>query len=345
MLFNAFIFVLALLFSVVSHADNDCNKSDADCASSNDGAYNYWIKIKRLYPIEMGQWGGEEIASGATEAATDGRLFCLIAYRENRSGPKNRQLNDFQVRFDGPRRNGQYVLESSSSAALPVTLTLMGADGDAQSGFSDDLINTPFNFTASQQHQQCRNNEYILRAKIKRSDILNNAFTNRYESRFTLITERSTPQLTVEVEFTVSIELVPMVQISGLEDMTINHTAGSDVDQGQTFCVYGFGTTDFKIRGESKYGSGQFLLSNGNENIEYDLTVGKTGNNGQGSMKTLAEGGNYVTHASWKAADNASCDNGSSENMQLNITILDIEISGKPAGVYQDTAYLTVAPG
>ncbi len=345
MLFNAFIFVFTLLFSVVSHADNDCNKSDADCASSNDGAYNYWIKIKRLYPIEMGQWGGEEIASGATEAATDGRLFCLIAYRENRSGPKNRQLNDIQVRFDGPRRNGQYVLESSSSAALPVTLTLMGADGDAQSGFSDDLINTPFNFTASQQHQQCRNNEYILRAKIKRSDILNNAFTNRYESRFTLITERSSPQLTVEVEFTVSIELVPMVQISGLEDMTINHTAGSDVDQGQTFCVYGFGTTSLKIRGESTYGSGQFLLSNGSDNIEYGLAVGKAGGSGQSNMKALAEGGSYVTHNSWTAADSTSCGNGTSENMQLNITIQDIEINGKPAGVYQDTAYLTVAPG
>ena len=127
--------------------------------------------------------------------------------------------------------------------------------------------------------------------------------------------------------------------------MAINHSTGSNVDQGQTFCVYGFGTTDFKIRGESKYDSGQFLLSNGNEKIEYDLAVGIAHNNGQGSMKTLAEGGNYVTHASWKAADNASCDNGASENMQLNITIQDIEISGKPAGVYKDTAYLTVAPG
>lgn len=344
MLFNAFVFVFTLLFPVASLADNDCNKSDADCASSDDSTYNYWIKIKRLYPIEMGQWGGEEIASGATEAATDGRLFCLIAYRENRSGPKNRQLNDFQVRFDGPKQNGQHVLKSSSNATLPVTLTLLGADGDAQSGFSDDFLNTPFNFTASQQHQQCKNNEYILRAEIKRSDILSNAFTNRYESRFTLIAERSSPLLTVEVQFTVSIELVPMVQISGLEDMTINHTAGSDVDQGQTFCVYGFGTSAFKIRGESDNGSGLFLLSNTSNNIEYGLTVGKSGSSGQGNMKSLTESGGYVTHPSWKAADSPSCDNGTSENMQLKVTILDTEITGKPAGVYKDVAYLTVAP-
>ena len=122
-------------------------------------------------------------------------------------------------------------------------------------------------------------------AEIQRSDILNNAFTNRYESQFTLIAERSSPQLTVEVEFTVSIELEPVVRISGLEDMTIHYTAGSNVDQEQTFCVYGFGTTDFKIGGESTYGSGQFFLSNGNDNIEYGLAVGKAGNSGQGNTE------------------------------------------------------------
>ncbi|WP_257267004.1 hypothetical protein [Endozoicomonas sp. ONNA2] len=344
MLLNAFFIVaFTLFFSPVSLADSDCNKSDADCDNSSDSTYEYWIKIKRLYPIDMGQWGGEEITSGATEAATDGRLFCLIAYRENLGRPKNRVLNDLEVRFDGPKQNGQYVLEGGSNH-LPVTLTLVGADGDSQSGFSDNLLNAPFNVMASQQHQQCRNNEYILRAEIQRSDILNNAFTNRYESQFTLIAERYSPQLTVEVEFTVSIELEPVVRISGLEDMTIHYTAGSNVDQEQTFCVYGFGTTNFKIGGESTYGSGQFFLSNGNDNIEYGLAVGKVGSSGQGNTKALAEGGGYETHPSWQASDSIDCDNGNSENMRLNITIQNSEISGKPAGVYQDTAYLTVAP-
>ncbi len=39
MLFNAFVFAFTLLFSLASFADNDCKKSDADCARSNDGTY------------------------------------------------------------------------------------------------------------------------------------------------------------------------------------------------------------------------------------------------------------------------------------------------------------------
>ena len=80
---------------------------------------NTGSKLNDCTPLIWGQWGGEEITSGATEAATDGRLFCLIAYRENLGRPKNRVLNDLEVRFDGPKQNGQYVLRAD-----PITCPL-----------------------------------------------------------------------------------------------------------------------------------------------------------------------------------------------------------------------------
>ncbi|WP_299734833.1 hypothetical protein [uncultured Endozoicomonas sp.] len=342
---RTFLLLFSLFFSGAVFADNDCNQSDAACDSSGNSA----IKIKRLFNIDLGKWGGEQVSSGQTEAANDGRLFCLIAYTENNP----RELDDFTISLTQvtpqPRSTGFTLRNASSEKSIPVTLTISAAPGDAQDGkiVGKDLSES---ITVEQApddsiYRNCKNNEYIISASVMSDDILNNATSAQYFGRFILTAQRdTTPLLTVQVPFTVSIELTPMVQISGLEDMSLSHNDGEDIQEEQKFCVYGLGTKRFKIRGESKTGSGDFRLSNGNSDILYSLSIGSGNSNGNGNLITLEEGGDYITKQSWKASSTQLCDNGANENMRLRITINNAEIKGKEAGLYKDTAYLIVAP-
>ena len=339
------IFLVLVAFTGVVYADNDCTQGDdfTDCESASQNGYDYWIKLKRLFDIDLGTWDGADMAEGRTEAAADGRLFCVLAYRENSSGARNRRIQDFRVDISGSSQGGQFVLESlSDNSTIPITLTLVGADGDAFDGFQQVLQeNQSIDFDPSNNYAQCKNNELLIRAEVSRNDILQYARVNQYSGIYTLTATRTqSVSLSVNVQFQVDLEVVPLVQISGLEDMLVTHTTGNDVNQEQDFCVYTFGTSGFQVKGESHNGDGAFSLKSGNQTIEYGVSVGR--GNGNGNYVDLVEGGDYQSHSSWRGEDSLLCADG--ENMKLKVTILDSEISAKEAGVYQDNVQLTVAP-
>ncbi|WP_067583574.1 hypothetical protein [Endozoicomonas ascidiicola] len=335
-----------ITFSTIAYADSDCNKADADCDSRGKSA----IKIKRLFNINLGKWGGTEITSGETEAAMDGRRFCIIAYTERNP----RDLDDYEIRFSQASpvtAENDYFLANGSGTQLPITLTISAAEGDAHQNEVNnfDLANTPLRIETDNKnnrlYRNCKNNEFVIHASVKRTDIFSSATTDTFNGSFTLTAQRTTqPLLTASVTFNIALEFIPVVQISGLQDMAITHVSGDNVQAEQKFCVFGFGTTKFEIRGESGNGSGQFLLSNGNNDIPYVLSIGSGQSNGNGSLTSLIESGDYIANDSWKASNTLLCDSGNSDNMRLRVSISDSNIEGKPAGLYKDTAYLIVAP-
>ena len=361
MLLRSFAVLLLFCSRAFAAIDGDCSSNagvSSDCKSvvfyTGWPFYeyrDYSIKLKRLFDIDLGEWGGDEITNGDTEAASDGRRFCLIAYHE-RGNQVDRRMEDLQVDFSGPVADGQFVLQPAGggTSAIPVTLSIKGTSNSAHSSVNANLLtDTPLNLTAAAGKRLCKNNELIISATVNRNDIFALAKTNSYKSSFTLTGRRAVPNSgipagdkSVSITFDVSISIVSLVQISGLEDITLNMQSGPVIEDDQDFCVFTFGTTGFEIKGASANGSGQFLLNSSGTTIPYQVTVGSS-NGEESNQAVLAEGADFISNSAWQGAKSMLCQS-DPENMKVIISIQQTDAATKPTGSYQDVLELTVAP-
>ena len=363
MLLRSFAVLVLFCSQVFAAIDGDCSSNagvSSDCKSViayTDGEpfnenRDYSIKLKRLFDIDLGDWGGNEITDGDTEAALDGRRFCLIAYHERRN-QVDRRMEDLLVDFSGPLEEGRFVLEpvgDNGYPGIPVTLTIKGTSNSAHSALNADLLTAPpIELTAVAGKQICRNNELIITASIEREDIFAFANSGSYKSSFTLSAQRAHPNdlipaehKSVSISFNVTVSVVSLVQISGLEDMKLEAHSGQPVENSQSFCVFTFGANSFGIQGSSVNGSNQFLLESAGNTIPYQVAINRVAG-GQDSEKVLVEGADFVSDSSWEGVNSALCQSGQ-ENMLIRISVSAADMSSKPAGSYQDTLELTVTP-
>ena len=343
---------LVFLFTSSAYGISDPGCNDVEVAACDtDNEYNgdnpenlqgNWLKLKRLANIELDDWTGQNIV-GKNPDVDDGQTgnkFCIFAYEEYANGV--RDIHDYEITMQAD--NGLYL--KNGSTEIPVIVSLIKGDKNVKFDQTDFISGKIVNISAGDlpTSTQCNNLDYSISVSLNTEDVVNNTTSSgTYTGTFSLSVSSLESALTVEENFVITVEVQPVIQISGLEDMQVSYTSGNDVEMEQTFCVYTLGKEKFKIRGGSSNGNGSgFVLSNSNEAIPYTVSVGRRGN-GQGNLVQLVDGADYVSHASWSGKKTQYCVSSGSENMRLNLDISENNISDKPAGVYKDTVTLTVA--
>ncbi|KEQ19382.1 hypothetical protein GZ78_05325 [Endozoicomonas numazuensis] len=291
----------------------------------------------------MGEWGGEQLVSGSTMAAQDGRLFCIISYSVPHWNDNSaRTLYDYQVQITGPQHSGVFVLQpqGQGGGGLPVTLTLKGVSGDATADVNFSQWLTFNTLQGVDEYEVCRKNELSILAEVTQSDILQNARAGQYQGQFTVTAQSN--GLTVSKSFLVTLTIKPSIMISGLTDVELNFDGENSIQSiDQSYCVYNLGAGAFQLKGESVHGQGVFALRNGNNLIGYGIET-TSSNSGNNSWVELIES-TFVSANSWSGDTSHHCQ-GSMGNMKFRINIPEQNMSGKPSGIYRDTVQLTVVP-
>lgn len=351
-LFNTFLVLMGLLLIKPVYGNdpdlNDRNCNGENCDSANNAGQNYFLKLKYLTKIDFRVSLGDFYRVGRSRYQVSSEKFCAIAYsceeNSNCNNRDNRKMHRYQMQVFGlvAIENQSFVL-SNGDSTIPVTLRLLGVSGDATEGY-DQVMHPGKSVSPSikQGDNFCRDNEFVIVAEIDATDL--KSASGDYEGEFDVKVDFASPSMSAEDELDIELELPPTILISGLEDMPLTHTENSDIKESQDFCVYVSGGDRFQIKAESQVGNGSFELSNGknDDNIGYEVTVGRV-NGGEGnSVGPINEGG-YYSHKSWKGAKDLFCEK-KGENMELTLNIAESEISDKPAGVYEDTLHLTVQP-
>ena len=329
-----------LLFSVLmmitsfASADSDCN--DNNC--NNNG--NYWVKIKRLSDIDLGEWKGEDFING-TNSLGDKKTFCAISYLEG----KKRTMYDPELELIpfSNGKTGQFVVKQGDEE-IPITITLdEHSANDAPQALQEFKIGQSVTLAGDDNYDFCKENELTLTVTAYKADVIRAGATGKYEGRFKMeVRPGNSPQPPdpVFIVFSIEVDIRPSILISGLEDMTLADGQGSDITKPQDFCVFATSKSPFKIRGLSQFGDGLFQLDNGGERLNYQLKVGLP-NNGNGNKITLEEEGDFDGHSSWKGDDQLDC--AGKKNMRLMVTITEDELKKAKPGLYHDTVTLVVA--
>ncbi len=317
-------------------ADSDCNGNNCN----NNG--NYWVKIKRLSDIDLGEWkGGDQPISG-TNRVDNKKTFCAISYLEE--GKKRTMYNpELELIPLSNGQTGQFVV-TQGAEEIPITITLDEySANDAPQVLQEFKIGQSVTLKGDDNYDFCKENELTLTVTAYKADIIRAGATGKYEGRFRMEVRPGTslqPPAPVFIDFSIELDITPSILISGLEDMTLKDGQGSGAFGYQDFCVFATSKSPFKIRGLSKFGDGVFELDNGGERLNYQLEVGLP-NNGGGNKITLVEEGDFDGHSSWKGDDRLDC--AGKENMRLTVTITEAELQQAKSGRYHDTVTLTVA--
>ncbi len=334
------VYKMFLLFSVLmmitsfASADSDCN--DNNC--NNNG--NYWVKIKRLSDIDLGEWKGEDFING-TNSLGDKKTFCAISYLEG----KKRTMYDPELELIpfSNGKTGQFVV-TQGDEEIPITITLDEySANDAPQALQEFKIGQSVTLAGDDNYDFCKENELTVTVTAYKADIIRAGATGKYEGRFKMeVRPGNSPQPPdpVFIVFSIEVDITPSILISGLEDMTLADGQGLGATESQDFCVFATSKSPFKIKGQSTFGNGVFQLGNNDERIEYQLEVGLP-NNGDGNKIILAEGGVFDGHSSWKGDDRLDC--AGKENMRLTVTITEDELQQAKPGLYHDTVTLVVA--
>lgn len=340
-LITLFLPLFVLLTPLAAVADISCNRDNADCISEDHNNHTHWLKLKRVNDINAGVW------NGSTDVTVSSTSFCAIAYHLDIGDDEDeRKMKDYDFTFDGDWNGADWILTTTTGGAnpstIPVSLKLID-----KSGVQKDpswLIDDP-DFSEKMKKSDddiwCRNNNFAIEVVIKKEDIISHASASEYRGNFRVILNGrgSSNNLFVQVDFDIILGVETFIQISGLDDMSLQHTPGSDITEFRQFCVYATKSTTFKIKGATSNQSqpGTFLLNNGSGVIPYQLSIGDSAG---GNNIALVEGADFAGHSAWRASQSEGCAVGG-ENMRVTLTIQASDM-GEPSGVYKDTALLTV---
>ena len=327
------LFSTLMMITSFASADNDCKGNNCN----NNG--NYWVKIKRLSDIDLGEWKGEDFINGTS--IVEKKEFCAISYLEG----KKRTMYDPELELIpfSNGKSGQFVV-TQGAEEIPITITLDEfSANDAPQALQEFKIGQSVTLAGDDNYDFCKENELKLTVTAYKDDIIRAGATGKYEGRFRMEVRPGTspqPPAPVFINFSIELDITPSILISGLEDMPLTDGQGSGTNGFQDFCVFATNESPFKIKGQSTFGNGVFKLGNNDESIEYQLEVGLP-NSGGGNKIILAEGGVFDGHSSWKGDDQLDC--AGKENMRLTVTITEDQLQQAKPGLYHDTVTLTVA--
>ena len=335
-MFLLFSVLMMITSSALGFADKDCEQTN--CYQNDD----YWVKIKRLPNIDLGEWKGTPSVEGSNKLFGK-KSFCAISFLEE--GKKRTMYDtDLVLTTWSNGKAGQFVVKQGDEE-IPLTIKLERfKDDDAPQTPQEFKIGEPVKLKGDDNFDFCKENELTLTVIAYKDDIIRAGATGEYEGDFRMYARSITspvPLKDVFIEFSIKVKISPVILISGLEDMRLVDEQGPGAGGSQNFCVFSTSTNPFKIRGLSKFGDRVFQLANGDTRIDYDLKVGGRYENNDGKEITLVEGGEFVT-TSW-TGDNENMDCSGEENMELTVKITEVELKQAEPGVYEDTVTLVVA--
>ena len=330
-------------------ADSDCNKEGANCDKDRKSKDEiYWVKIKRLYDFVFEDFTVDK-AVNDDSIKKESEIFCAFAFCEGEDcidTVKNRKLYGYSVKLeeDTGSRNNDFVLKNGDGSTIPVEFVLRGTNGSAQENKSWNLSKSESDIKPGNEeyHRFCRNNNFIIDAIIDKKVVLQNATGNKYVGTFWLYVSsqmKKSSVLTAKVRFTVTLNIVPGIQISGLSPLPLKASSDQKKATGtQPFCVFAFGTDSFSLKGESDNAAvnSEFVLENTvKKTIPYTMTIKDNSSKEEVFSKNTSE-----FKGDFKPARSVLCEDGVN-NMTLTINVEDIEAE---AGLYQDEMTLTVMP-
>lgn len=326
-----------MLFVFLSTLSIPLPAADSDCTGDNcvnDG--NYWTKIKRLSDMDMPDWGGEEVISGDTSTSSD-KQFCTIAYLEGNP----RAMYNVITSIDGTSSDNAYTLKlEGRRPSIPVAFKITSVDGKAPQTGGTYQLGDKVTLTGDNRFDQCKDNELILTATVSRDDILATGTTGTYTGNFSFYSRsaENRPLGRASMSFTVTLEVLPVIQISGLKDIMLS--VNRNIARGShQFCVFAMGKSRFRLEASSQVGTdrprGRFNLKNGENYIEYDLTVSDSNNTQRKYNRNRARAG-------FKPSTSYLCNAHTAPNITVDITTEPV--TGAEAGVYSDTMTFTVSP-
>ncbi|WP_067585390.1 hypothetical protein [Endozoicomonas ascidiicola] len=173
---------------------------------------------------------------------------------------------------------------------------------------------------------------------------MNTGTTGTYEGFFRVNSRSNTDGTslgTAFMPFKVSLNVLPVIQISGLKDIALS-PQGNSATGSHRFCVFSMGNVRFNLRVKSEVAeevlyTKRYSLKNGDANyIPYNLSI----NDIKGARKNFR---NNYNHTGWNytPSPHYQCQSNTSPNMTLNI---NTESINGATGVYRDTLTFTVTP-
>ena len=335
-LFVGLLFVVLSTISIAPPvaADSDCVTVD-QC--QHDGNGN-WVKIKRLEEFIDFEWDGGKTASGDSYV-NEKKQFCTIAFTEG----KKRDMYDVNTWIVDGNSNDSYELAYNGKMPvehIPVEFKIKSYGDSAQQPLRTYKPGAKVTLESNDDFDLCKKNELFLSVTVLREDILETGTAGTYTNSFRFYSEsvNSQPGKAAYMDFRVTLEVEPVIQISGLKDLTLE-VDNNIAREEHKFCVFAMGEENFTLEASSRVGDadkeGRFNLKmDGSENyLEYKLTVSDAENYSQtyGSYKKIGR---------FKPSDNYLC----TDNTNMTVKITTDPVTEVPAGYYSDTMTFTVVP-
>ncbi len=127
------------------------------------------------------------------------------------------------------------------------------------------------------------------------------------------------------------------VRISGLTDISGNFDGTNDIVAASPACVYRNGTGKYGIRATGSGGSGSFTLSDGANQVSYQVSY----NDGSGAQPLTA--GTLLAGRTGADRFSPSCAT-AGNNGSINVTIPAAQLAQVPGSTYAGTLTLVVTP-
>ena len=337
-LFVGLLFVVLSTISIAPPvaADSDCVTED-QCQHDGDGN---WVKIKRLEEFIDFEWDGGETASGDS-CVNAKKQFCTIAFTEG----KKRDMHNVITWIEGDNSNDSYELAYNGKMPvehIPVEFKIESYGNSAEQPLRTYKHGAEVILESNDDFDLCKKNELILSVTVLREDILETGTAGTYTNSFTFYSksENTQPGEAAHMDFRVTLEVEPVIQISGLKDLTLevdNNIARKE----HNFCVFAMGKEKFTLEASSDVGNadknGRFNLKmDGSKNyLEYQLIVSDADNNSKTYYTKDTLGG-------FTPSNNYLCTDNFNPNMTVEITTHSV--TKIPAGEYSDIMTFTVVP-
>ncbi len=137
----------------------------------------------------------------------------------------------------------------------------------------------------------------------------------------------------------ISLTVVDEVRISNLADITLGQFLGSDLSGTSPACVFRSGTGRYEITatGDGGTAGDEFALVDGANSVDYSVTY----DDGSGAT-ALVSGTALPGQTGGDEASNTCANTG--DNGTIAVTVLAADMAGLPAGAYNGTLTLLVAP-
>lgn len=138
---------------------------------------------------------------------------------------------------------------------------------------------------------------------------------------------------------TLNLTIDSLIQVSGLNDLLFPfYTGTGNLLQTDTFCIYRNSAGTYQVTFSGSGTGGAFSLSNGVQELPYQLTF----NDGTGAIAVTA--GTALTGRQNVFTANQSCDLGAADNATLEVTLLQADLNNAGNGNYSGILTLMVAP-